>query len=261
MSRFLRNLIVAARDPGASLQPRVPSLYADLGGSTQDASEPEPLMADGVANLRGGLEELTARRSSQGPTDAARLGHGHPGELDDKTPSTEMLLPRLAEQATRGGSPARHPAATSQDDAQLPSGTQAHASVLLDAARAWAGAARPGVAQALREDSVSIADTRRVDGDDGARGTLPPSPRDPKPVAAARSQPVTVSSARRTTDFETRGPRTGTGKSASSGNDVEIHIGRIEVVAAAPTVRAPRNSAHASPSLGDYLNGRRRPRT
>jgi len=235
MSRFLRNAIVSARDPGASLQPRLPSLYANLT---------EPLIVDGVTSTGDGPEEFARPARPTGSAEGEPIGPRRKGLLGESMP-----VPGEPEgvSSTEPHGPLRHAHSTPRPDGQRASNTPAGAHPFSDAVRTATEVLRPWLARPSREDS----------GDNNARGPLEPSLREPAHAAEARSQLVAAAPPRRMPDLEARGPRAGAASASAPGNDVEIHIGRIEVIAAAPTVRAPPKSTHKSPSLGDYLNGRR----
>ena len=163
----------------------------------------------------------------------------------DRAPAP--LLPRVMEETTRERGSYQHRPPTPRDDGRRASDSPAAAAPTSDVAHAAAEILGPRLARPARENP----------GDIGTRGPLEPSPREPRHAAEARGELVAAPSPRRMTDVEARGPRAGVARSSAPSNDVEIHIGRIEVIAAAPVVRAPPKSTHMSPSLGDYLNGRR----
>lgn len=278
MSRFLRNAIASARDPNISLQPRLPSLYAGPDGRGQEILTVEPLIADDVASTgetstRDRLERFTPPTLSKNSAAAKSIGrrrHGQldeselePGEphrrsatLDSPDPRSEPSLPRVMEDAEHLDGPPRHPPASSRDGRKRPSNAPARALPTSDAAGAMDAilaapeGGRPRFAPSVREDSS---------GDNDPRGPLEPSPPEPWHAAEARSQLMATPSPQHLNDVATRSPRAGAraARSSAPSNDVEIHIGRIEVIAASPALRAPPKNAHPSPSLGDYLNGRR----
>jgi hypothetical protein len=241
MSRFLRNAIVSARDPGASLRARVPSPFADLGGRGQDALEVESLLeAERIGHGQRALLGETMRVAGERHVRSATIE-----AAADRAPAA--LLPQVTEETTRVRGSFQHPPTTPRDDGCRASDSPAAAAPTSDVANAAAEILGPRLARSAREDS----------GDVGTRGPLEPSLREPWHAAEARGEVVAAPSPRRASDVETRGPRARADKASAPSNDVEIHIGRIEVIAAAPTVRAPPKSTHKSPSLGDYLNGRR----
>lgn len=239
MSRFLRNAIVAARNPGASLQPRVPSLYADL------AEQP---MADGIASAHARFDEFYTRPSSRASRDAERSEYGH-----------DALDENIRAAPEQHGGPTTIDAAGTRSPAALLSRVTGQATGMLHGSFEHAPAdTAPASATTMPAAEVLRPLLARPVREDHAPGRVEPSLREPVHVAEARSQRVASRPPQRTAGVEARGARAAAGRSPPPSNDVEIHIGRIEVIAAAPAVRAPPpKSTHKSPSLADYLNGRR----
>jgi hypothetical protein len=180
-----------------------------------------------------------------------------PALISQQAPSwvRALLQPSVARDPAHA--PAPHLSTATHDAEQLTPNPTASAPTVADApnptAVSQARIARP----ALERDSPATAEG--IDGSSAARSRVAPLLREQSVASEAHDRSAAPSP--RTSAFENRSVRPGAGASHPQRNDVEIHIGRIEVTAATPIVRAPPQSKHVSPSLSDYLNGRRGRRT
>jgi hypothetical protein len=262
MSRFLRNVIAAARRP-TPLQPLVPSLYADFA---------DRMVGDASPHTRGALEEPETAPASAAPTtpifiqrpDDPRPGESRPlsGEERALPALSDEPLPVLQARLTENSPPAR-------SDRYRPPSTPARVPEKRPPPLAIAAAASATASRSIeapqprltpdeaheREQQPASTTTARVEGEAAARSRVQPLPHEPSVTATHAGA---MAAMRRSAEFENR--NRGAAGAAPPSNDVEIHIGRIEVTAATP-VRAPPKNPHLSPNLSDYLNGRRGRRT
>jgi hypothetical protein len=275
MTSFLRNVIVAARRSDTLLEPLVPSLYADRGVRAQDAWSIEQRTDDAAPQGRGRLGMQSAPASSDGRAqpdagahDAHALRRESTHESDDEAAGPAMseargdalpdvLQPRLMQGPEHAAVPRLGPAHVAEHGARgaltiAPSGS--------DTADSSTATFRPRARPANERTVPATAET--VEGSDrgsAARSRVQPLLREQSLVSEPPGRAASMS--QHIAEVANRSGRRAADAAAPSANDVEIHIGRIEVTAAPPVIRAPHKSAPPSPSLSDYLNGRRGRRT
>jgi hypothetical protein len=238
MTGYLQRLVTAAVQGQAGIHPVVRPPATGRG-----AGEPAPwteLVAD-AAPRRGGataspggtpVPDLTAP-ASRAPVLPAARDRRQPDTFSAPPPaSAPDLAPELA-------TPLFEPAPASRPAAAAP------------AARAESGA-RPPVAHRplLPPDDATLAARVRARRPEPSGSGREPAKDGPGPAALppVRREPQQLAG-RAASQRSSRAP---------DGNDIEIHIGRIEVTAVtAPPVAQAAKAARKSINLGDYLrNGR-----
>jgi hypothetical protein len=275
MRGFLRSVIVAARRSDTLLKPLVPSLYADRGVRAQDAGGNQQRVDDAAPNGRGRLAMPSAPASSNAPAepdDGARYDHTRSESMhgpDDESAGPamsdtrgdavrEVLQPPLMQGPVPAAVPRLATAHVAEHRARGALTIAPSASDTADSSTAPSRArvARPANARNSPADAETVAGSDR---DSAAYSRVQPLLLEQS--VASESPGRAAPNSKGTHEFANRTGRTTADLRPPSGNDVEIHIGRIEVTAAPPVVRAPPKSAPPSPSLSDYLNGRRGRRT
>jgi translation initiation factor IF-2 len=254
MSGYLQRLVAGVAQPQSRLRPLVGSVFA-TDPSTPREEAPTILIADAPAEGAAPLETPSVEN-------AAPLA-----------PPAPVREPVRSPRPSEGSHPTRLPAPLGQTALDRRAGPEAPPS-------------RPKAEPMSPQASAPTV------------GSLPPRPSaEPWPDPAAPTEPTAAAATAKlperlvTTDWSGRlessiaAPRTpsrdakpdplppavhrspaparqvGTGSSGASEEPVQIHIGRIEVVAAAPARPAAAAAPRRSTSLADYLKrGERRPR-
>jgi hypothetical protein len=275
MSGYLRRAISATRKPGGSIHPLLGSVFSPM---------PAPKIADGARGEYGAdgptADEETAHRLAQSPDTESQLAADTPSGAALSIGRTSVLSADVANAvgarrlfSTRAGAelgespgesgagsvhepPAPDGARTSSGGAfgsDAPDHANVRASVLH--ATAMTGESDGGSRRELstRDRGESESDVAHVE-------PLIPMDRPRADAAQAiESTPALMSAAARR-DAISDAVRSAVSRSTASlreAGDIQIHIGRIEVMAVAPvSPRPPPTPRQTSPSLSDYLNRR-----
>jgi hypothetical protein len=269
MSGYLHRVIAAARNPGGSIHPLLGSLFS-------------PVPAPRIADWRGEYDVADRSAADRETSPRSAQFGAHRFDAERTTGAAEGI------EAGRFSAPAREPPAATPLNARAFVATR-ESDEGVTYARRWAasagtagpevvpaegaasegaaaeGAARHRVAsEALAPIWPGIPTTRESDGGPSrsadAAGRVEPLiavDRTGAAVAIASHRPSTSAATHLDAPSAARHGVNRSGQSLRESEDIQIHIGRIEVMAVAPAMRPPPLAPRqTSPSLDDYLKRR-----
>lgn len=269
MSRFLQRLIATAQNPGGSIHPMLGSVYSPnprtgLPQDTLPVAAPEhwaesPPTALGSGGRRAGVDSADRDR----PEGAAESGVAFESRQEAAPARDEQDVDRAAATSrARSRVPLVNPnteareTALREDPASRAAATVNSASALRNSIsdRGAATAQAAGTVTAGRYAAITDHDASTTDRDASIAGHYSPlMPANVTGMALAGDIVPAASSLR------PPAPHTGEPHGDAHADDIQIHIGRIEVTAAAPAptrARAAATPPRQSPSLDEFLKRR-----
>jgi hypothetical protein len=280
MSRFLQRLIATAQSPGGSIHPMLRSVYsptprAGLAEDTLPVTAPEHWTESPPTALRAGGRPSGGGRTGVDSADRDRLeGAAESRVAFDSRQETdpardEQEVDRAAATSrARNRVPLVNPnnetreTAAHEDDASWAAATVNSASALRNPSfdRGATAAQAAGTEAAGRYAPTADHEASTTDRDASIAGRY--SPMMPANVTGTALAGDSASAA-----FSLRAPAPDTGEAHGDArrsrrpergaDDIQIHIGRIEVTAAAPApARAAATPPRQSPSLDEFLKRR-----
>lgn len=259
MSRFLRNIIATAQNPGESVHPMMPSLFSNSANQESAAERADDATETLLGREAGAPTAARSTRLDAAPfgafdadvgrarreTEAARNGIGPQSGPTEKPPTTPIAPVSDAEAGS--GNHARDLASAARRFERAPT-----------AAETWDSASGPALRDSSGEDLGPVTEAARtaVSRYSPVVPNAAPSGAIPRALAPLVS-PATIQVRR---DGENHGNRDLAPHLRSSPREpeeIQIHIGRIEVTAAPPAAARPAAVPNRkSPSLDEYLKRR-----
>jgi hypothetical protein len=250
MSRFLHSIIATAQNPSASVHPVVPSLFSSSAHHESPAD-----MQDAPSATLLGRETVapTAPRSAR--RDAAPFGTAF--DIETARNATDTQNRRTGKPLTQPIAPLSDAPEVSRDRARN-FASAPRPFERAPSAGTWNSPSEPAFRAPFGNDSAPMAEAaRNPDGRYSPEAPNAPPHGSNPPALEPLVSPAMTQVRRAGEDHASRDLAPRPRSPAREPEEIQIHIGRIEVTAARPApARSAPVAARKSPSLDEYLKRR-----